>query len=159
MKPFINLAALTDFQALENGNFRERYANISSKIGAKKLSYSIIVVEPGFKSCPFHNHHASEEMFLILEGEGTLRFGEKTYQVKSNDIIACPPGNQRVAHQLINTGNVPLKYLALGTEEAIDVCEYPDSGKMQTMVNQPAEQILRHMSKLDDEIDYFEDEA
>ena len=68
-------------------------------------------------------------MFFILEGSGRLRFGDKEYEVKQHDFIACPPGGTEVAHQLVNTGDVPLRYLALSTAIGTDVFQYPDSGK------------------------------
>jgi len=35
------------------------------------------VLPPGKAQCPFHSHRAEEEMFLVLEGEGELRFGNE----------------------------------------------------------------------------------
>ncbi len=127
MKPLINLDEVNDFEEIDDGPFQERYAGISEKIGAKKLGYSIAIVPPNKKVCPFHNHRINEEMFLILEGEGTLRFGDREYSIKKNDIIACPPGGREVAHQIINTSDCDIKYLCLSTNEPFDICEYPDS--------------------------------
>ena len=82
MKPIINVNDVNDFQEHKHKSFEAKYANISQKIGAEKLGYNITIVPPGKKSWPFHNHHVSEEMFIILNGEGTLRFGDKKYPVK-----------------------------------------------------------------------------
>ncbi len=154
MKPFINLDDLDDYKELNNGPFSERCTAIDEKIGAKKLGYSITILQPGKKVCPFHNHRINEEMFLILEGTGTLRFGEKEYPIKKNDIIACPPGGRDVAHQIINTSDLELKYLCLSTNEPYDICEYPDSNKVMSMVSGE----FKHISKADQKIDYFEGE-
>ena len=51
---------------------------IGPLVGAKDLGYSYDVVPPGKRSCPFHSHHAEEEMFFIVKGTGTLRYGEET---------------------------------------------------------------------------------
>src|SRR5262245_45007251 len=56
-----------------------------------------------------------EEMFLIIEGERELRFGDKRYPIRKHDVIACPPGGPEVAHQIINTGKTTMRYLALST--------------------------------------------
>ncbi len=69
-------------------------------------------------------------MFLILEGEGELRFGQLRYPLRAMDVIACPPGGAEVAHQIINTGLGPLRYLAVSTLAPIELAEYPDSGKI-----------------------------
>src|ERR1700687_314019 len=106
-----------------------RLAPIGSKLGAKKLGYNITVVEAGKRAFPFHHHHANEEMFFILEGTGTLRFGKEEYRVRAGDVIACPPGGPEVAHQLVNTGTTELKYLAVSTLIDTDIWQYPDSGK------------------------------
>ena len=39
----------------------------------RKLGLSVDTVPPGKQSCPYHFHHAQEEMFVVLEGTGTLR--------------------------------------------------------------------------------------
>jgi len=106
-----------------------RWCEIASRIGARKLGYNLTVVAPGKRNCPFHNHRVEEEMFFILEGSGELRYGDTRHPLRAGDIIACPPGGPETAHQIINTGSVELRYLAVGTNEAPDICEYPDSGK------------------------------
>tara|TARA_B100001123_G_C14536827_1_gene720616 strand:- start:73 stop:303 length:231 start_codon:yes stop_codon:yes gene_type:complete len=75
------------------------------------------------KSCPFHNHQVNEEMFLIIEGSGLLRFGKDEYTIQKNDIIARPAGGKDVAHQIINNSDSDLKYLALSTKEMAKICE------------------------------------
>ena len=159
MKPLINLDELDEFTQSSVGDFQESYTGISEKIGAKKLGYSLTIVPPGKKVCPFHNHRINEEMFLILEGTGTLRFGGDEYPLRPQDIIACPPGGQDVAHQIINTGEGDLRYLCLSTNEPYEVCEYPDSGKVLSSVRGADDQGFRHMARLADDIDYFDGEA
>ena len=46
---------------------------------ARKLGYNLTVLPPGKAQCPFHSHRGEEEMFLILEGEGELRFGDQRH--------------------------------------------------------------------------------
>ncbi len=158
MKPIINLDELSKFEEYEHGSFQGKYAMIGTAIGAKRLGYNLTIVQPGKKSCPFHNHYINEEMFLILDGTGVLRFGDKEFPVKKNDIIACPPGGKELAHQLINTGDSDLKYLALSTKDPYDICEYPDSDKLLTMVGDFTDMKLRHISRKSDSLDYFDGE-
>lgn len=106
-----------------------RWGEIASRIGARKLGYNLTVVAPGKRNCPFHNPRVEEEMFFILEGSGELRYDESRHPLRVGDIIACPPGGPETAHQIINTGSVELRYLAVGTNGTPDICEYPDSGK------------------------------
>lgn len=102
---------------------------LSSRMGAQKLGYNLTVVPPGKCAFPFHNHHVNEELFLVLEGTGELRIGADTTKIKAMDVIACPPGGPELAHQILNSGDTDLKYLAVSTVESPEYVEYPDSGK------------------------------
>ncbi|MGI2258323.1 cupin domain-containing protein [Shewanella sp. GXUN23E] len=158
MKPLINLNELSESQSSERGKYGETSYPVSELIGARKLGYSLSVVPPGKRVCPFHHHRHNEEMFLMLEGEGTLRFGDQTYPLRPLDIIACPPGGAEVAHQIINSGSEDLIYLCLSTNEPIDICGYPDSGKVLAMTGEQGNRTFRHMSRIRDEVDYYEGE-
>ena len=153
MKPFINLDDLENFNESCHGLFQDKYASFSKDIGAKTLDYGLAIVPPGKKLCPFHHHRISDEMFLILEGEGILRFGEEEYALTKHDVIACPPGGPEVAHQLINTGSVYLKYLCLSTQTPHEICEYPDSNKVLVMSGDYV-----HLSKRAEPAEYYEGE-
>ena len=158
MKPVINLDELDDYRENSDGPYQEKYAPVSEKISAKNLSYSVSVVPPGKKVRPFHNHRIIEEMFLVLEGSGTLRYGDKEYPLKKHDIIACPPGDKSVAHQIINTGDSDIRYFCLSTNEPYDICEYPDSNKILSTAGPSNKRDFTHISRLDMAVDYFDGE-
>lgn len=143
MKPIINLDELTMESPPASGSYEERFGVISDRIGARKLGYNLTVLPPGKKCCPFHSHRVLEEMFLILEGTGTLRFGDQTYPLRPMDVIACPPGGPEVAHQIHNTGDTELKFFALSTREREDICEYPDSGTVGVYAGEPGKDRIR----------------
>ena len=46
---------------------------VSEGTVARKLGCGVDTVAPGQQSCPYHFHHTQEEMFIVLEGQGTLR--------------------------------------------------------------------------------------
>lgn len=98
---------------------------------AKNLGASIHIVAPG-SSCPYHFHHAQEEMFIILEGEGTFRIAGELLSIREGDVVFIPPGPE-YPHQIINSSNEPLKYLSISTREDPEIVEYPDSGKYQAI--------------------------
>jgi len=96
---------------------------------ARKLGCSVDIVPPGKQSCPYHFHHAQEEMFIVLEGGGTLRVAGQRLPITAGDVVFIPPGPE-YPHHIINTSDAPLKYLSLSTKDYPEVCEYPDSDKL-----------------------------
>src|SRR5437899_1577827 len=103
-------------------------ARLARGTAASKLGASIDVVAPGKRGCPYHLHYAQEEMFVVLEGEGTLRVAGEMLPLRPGDVVFIPPGPE-YPHQIINTSAAPLKYLSISTMEVPEICEYPDSGK------------------------------
>lgn len=129
-RPIVNLADAPFARSTRHGErFEARIAPLSPLLGAKKLGYNLTVVPPGKRAFPFHTHHANEEMFFILEGTGVLRYGAEEHPVRPGDVIACVPGGAEHAHQLVNTGETELRYLAVSTTIDTDIFQYPDSGK------------------------------
>lgn len=159
MKPIANLddVAFTDIE--DNGYFTSKRAQFSDGIGARKLGYNLTVLPPGKAQCPFHNHHGEEEMFLILEGEGVLRFGSERHPIRKHDVIACPTGGPEVAHQIINTDSVPLRYLAVSNVVDIETCQYPDSNKIMIGSGKRGEPGLWKVFRTDDAVEYYERES
>ena len=157
-KPLVNLADVEFDDVEDNGFYTSKRARFSASIGARKLGYNLTEVPPGSAQCPFHSHRIEEEMFLILEGEGRLRFGDKTYPIRKHDVIACPVGGPEVAHQIINTGRTTMRYLALSTRVEVDACEYPDSRKVMVLADPQGENRLRTMFRAEDAVDYYERE-
>ena len=130
---------------------------IGPLLGAKDLGFSYDVVQPGKRSCPFHSHRGEEEMFFIVKGTGTLRYGSETRKVRAGDFIACPTGGPETAHQLINDSDAPLAYISVSTMLAAEVCEYPDSGKVGAFGGVGSDR-LRHMTQYDHNVDYWQGE-
>jgi uncharacterized cupin superfamily protein len=158
-RPIMNLDEVAFDDIEENGRFTSSRGQISDHIGAQKLGYNLTVLPPGRTQCPFHNHHAEEEMFLILEGEGELRFGSDRYPIRKHDVIACPPGGPEVAHQIFNTGSVPLRYLSLSTIAEVETCEYPDSQKVMVVAGKRGQRRLRKMFRAEGgTVDYYDRE-
>jgi len=123
---------------------------------ASKLGASIDIVAPGMRSCPYHFHYAQEEMFIVLEGTGTLRVAGEHLPIKSGDIIFIPPGPE-YPHQIINSSDAPLKYLSISTREQPELVEYPDSGKFQATALHEGKPV-RYVQRPSASLDYWQDE-
>ena len=159
MKPIANLDEIDSFDDVEeDGFYASRRALFSAGIGARKLGYNLTILPPGKAQCPFHSHRGEEEMFLILDGEGELRFGDRRFPIRRHDVIACPTGGPEVAHQIINTGTTELRYLALSTRVDIEVCEYPDSGKVLLSAGRDGGSRIRKMFRSEQDVDYYDRE-
>lgn len=143
---------------MPTARFGGRIGSIGPRIGARELGYNLTAIAPGKAAFPKHSHRANEEMFFVLEGNGELRIGDAVHAVRAGDVIACPAGGPETAHQLFNTGEVELRFLAVSTMRYPEVCEYPDSGKfLATTGMQPAD--LRQIGRLGESLDYWEGEA
>jgi len=157
-KPILNLDQVVFDHLEENGLYTSSRGTIGARIGARHLGYNLTVLPPGKAQCPFHCHHGEEEMFFILEGEGELRFGDQRYPIRAHDVIACPPGGPEVAHQIINTGHAPMRYLAISTVAALEACEYPDSQKILVTAGGPGPSRLRKIFRSEATVDYYDRE-
>jgi len=147
---------LEHFEAVD-GKFASDFARIGPLLGAKDLGYSYDVVQPGKISCPFHSHRGEEEMFFIVRGEGTLRYGAERRKVRAGDFICCPVGGPETAHQIVNDSNAELAYISVSTMMPAEVCEYPDSGKVGAFGGS-GESRLRHMTETSSGVDYWKGE-
>lgn len=129
-----------------------RCGGVSTGTAAVKLGAGFDVLAPGKRSCPYHFHHAQEEMFVVLEGEGTLRVAGQLLPIRAGDVIFIPPGPD-YPHHILNTSNADLRYLSISTQERPEVCEYPDSGKVGTFGEG-----VRLVQRRDAALDYWEGE-
>ena len=125
---------------------------------ARDLGCGYDIVPPGKCGCPYHLHYAEEEMFVILEGEGTLRVAGEMIPIRAGDVIDIPPGPE-YAHQIINIGAVPLRYLSISTQKSPEVCGYPDSGKYGVYTRKAAGLVAgRRLHRADGDLDYWDGE-
>ncbi|MGH7952949.1 MAG: cupin domain-containing protein [Limisphaerales bacterium] len=71
----------------------------------------VVVLEPG-EAPPLHKHDDTEQVFYILEGEGSLSIGEKqeNYAVRPGDVVRIPP---TTLHSIQCVGGKSLRYLAI----------------------------------------------
>ncbi|MBQ0932651.1 cupin domain-containing protein [Ideonella sp. 4Y11] len=129
-----------------------RGAVLARGTAARQLGCSVDVVPPGQQICPYHLHHAQEEMFIVLEGSGTLRVAGERLAIKAGDVMFLPAGPE-YPHHILNTSDAPLKYLSISTRQYPELCEYPDSGK--TMAWTPTTRVVQRQGEA---LDYWDGE-
>ena len=161
-KPVINVDQLEYEHFGKGDKFAADRAPVGPLIGARKLGYAVIRLEPGKRAWPYHAHHIIEEMFFVLSGHGTLRHAGQEYPIRAGDFIASPadPGQP---HQIVNTSGEELVYIALSSDAQADVIQYPDSGKYgvwhgdTSNPRDPAN--FRVFARVEDGVDYWDGEA
>lgn len=125
-----SLVNLADAETLED-NHRTvgrtiRY--LSRSAGSVKTGLRHQTVPAGMLNCPPHCHSAEEELFVVLEGGGTLLLGEDEHPLRAGSVVARPAGTG-VAHAF-RGGPEGMELLLYGTRDPNDICFYPRSGKV-----------------------------
>ena len=161
-RPIVNLDELAYVAQSHGDRFEARLGPIAARLGARMLGARITVLPPGKRAFPFHCHHANEELFLVLSGSGTLRYGAEQHALRAGDVVLTPAGGPETAHQIVNTGDAELRFLCVSTMVEPDVCEYPDSGKFAVVESPKPGSAQRGRAwaaaKHDAKVDYWEGE-
>ncbi len=154
--PKLNLDDLELTPFGKGQKFSASLGRIGGPLGTKKIGCGLVVLEPGKRAWPHHEHYGQEELFIILAGEGTIRYGDGTSSVKTGDVIFTPPG-KGTAHQIVNTSDKELRYLAFSSTDNPELCYYPDSGKYgaYSFAGDDAVHLIAHE---DSGIDYWDGE-
>lgn len=160
INPVVRIADLPLEPFSQGNSYQSADAGIADRLGLTQIGASYSEVPPGKSGCPCHVHHVEDEMFVILEGEGTYRFGSESYPVMAGDVLGAPRGGVEHAHKLTNTGKGPLKYLSISTKSDIEVCEYPDSGKfmVSSSVAPRGAGRFRYIGRGNSPLDYWDGE-
>ena len=140
MEPFDDLA----------GRYAGSVAEIGLRIGARHLGYRLVILPPGKRFSPLHSHEAEEELFLVLDGNPTVRTPRGSIECRKGDVIAFPAGDAG-AHQLLNTSAAPCTVFMLGEDDVNEVAYYPDSNKLWVRSRQL-------LLRADPQLDYYEGE-
>ena len=106
--------------------------DLGRAVDSERTGLTHYVVPPGMLMNPPHVHSAEEEIFVILEGSGTLQLypsprsdGDELeeFPIRAGCTIARPAGTRR-AHG-IKAGDDGLTVLAYGTRDPNDIVPLP----------------------------------
>ena len=122
--------------AREGASVARSVRDLGRAAGSYKTGLQLFEVPAGKLNNPPHCHSAEEEIFVVLDGEGTLelwphlrRGGEhEKHPVRRGSVVARPAGTGR-AHAF-RAGDGGLTLLAYGARDPRDVTYYPRSGKL-----------------------------
>ena len=120
-----------------------RGRDLGRAAGSCRTGIKVYDVLPGKLMNAPHSHSAEEEVFVVLEGSGTIEVwphpraasdpenwpgGHEQHAVHAGHTIAIPAGRGRPLS--VRAGDGGLRVLAYGTRDPNDIAYYPRSGKV-----------------------------
>lgn len=154
--PKIHIDAVELVKMGNGKNFVASLGRIGAQLGMKKIGCSVVELEPGQRAWPLHLHYGLEELFIVLDGEGTLRYDDGEFEIKQGEIFFAGTG-PGTAHQIVNTSDAKLRYLALSSMGDPELCYYPDSRKYGAYSWRDGKG-ARFMARDDSGVDYYDGE-
>ena len=132
-----NVIALDDVE----GDYGGMMKRLGAAGGAKVSGFNLVTLPPNEEGAAPHCHSADEEIFVVLDGEGTLELWgrptpgqppatepQETHALRRGHVVSRP-ASTAISHCL-RAGDKGLTYLAFGTRDPNDVCYYPRSNKI-----------------------------
>jgi uncharacterized cupin superfamily protein len=110
------------------GDFDGSWKRLGRDAGAERTGLNWGRLDPGESDDNAHCHSAEEEVFVILDGEGTLFLGDEEHPVHRGHVVHRPPATG-VAHSW-RAGDEGLTVLFYGTREPNDIIYYPNSNEI-----------------------------
>ena len=98
--------------------------------GLTPFGAHVDTLQPGAWSSQRHWHSAEDEVIYLLSGTATLRDDAGMTDLFPGDAVCWRQGDPN-AHHLTNRGDVPARWLIIGSRAAGDICTYPDDGSRQ----------------------------
>jgi uncharacterized cupin superfamily protein len=114
-----------------------RGARLLERPEGTRLVGAVWELDPGASSGPYHVHHATEELLVVLDGSATLRTPDGEREVARGDVAHFPVGASG-AHQVLNRSDAPVRYLMVAAHTGTDVIEYVDEEKVVVYSNSPS---------------------
>jgi uncharacterized cupin superfamily protein len=127
-----------DEVAIAYGDTDRRQRALGHAGGSRVTGLNHVVVACNRLSCPPHVHAAEEEVFVVLEGDGSLLLYDcdthpqappTLYAVGAGDLVVRPAGSG-VAHAFLANA-MGLTILAYGERRGDEMTYYPRSGKVR----------------------------
>jgi len=115
----------------EGGRLTARSDLFDLVSGLEDLYASKEALEPGEVYNRLHSHTGSEELYIVLEGEGVIRVNERLLPFKAGQCFGKPRGYD-CSTQVLNTGAGRMVFLDIGTLNIaeVDLGRYPEHGEL-----------------------------
>ena len=107
------------------------------KLNVRLLSISFSKDEKDWPSV-LHTHHFTE-LFFVAGGGGNFLFRDKSYPIKTGDLIIVPPYLEHTEQSALNH---PLQYYVIGIDGIIFQPETGESSGVQFFCNFPNQDLI-----------------
>jgi mannose-6-phosphate isomerase-like protein (cupin superfamily) len=104
----VRVRRLSEAAVEERGRLRSHFLLDAGDLGSKNLSVTWVNVPPGAEQRP-HSHPDSEQIYVIVRGNGRMQVAGDTEQVGEGDVVFIPPA---ATHGIKNEGPEPLVYVS-----------------------------------------------
>jgi uncharacterized cupin superfamily protein len=149
-----------DFDAEQDEpGFRWRRARLGRQAGLERVGLSLLEIQPGEATFPYHFHFANEELLIVVEGRPSLRTPDGWRELEAGEVVGFPRGEEG-AHQVVNRSDEPARVALVSEMVGPDVVVMPDSGKVQARENAPGapDPGLWQIFRSEDAVEYLEGE-
>lgn len=102
---FSRLAEIESFITKDGSAIRELMHPASHAVQGQSLAEATLAPGTGTQ---LHLHRVTEEIYHVTAGQGLMRLGAITFEVRRGDTVVIPPST---AHNIRNTGRRPLRIL------------------------------------------------
>ncbi|MFM6854838.1 MAG: cupin domain-containing protein [Sphingopyxis sp.] len=129
--PKINLDAITQTNATgylppyDQPVAGRWYRRLAPATGLTDFGASHVTLQPGAWSGQRHWHEGEDELVIMLAGQAVLVDDDGRTPMHAGDVAVFVKG-QANGHHLINEGDVPCVFVAVGRPSTTD-CHYPDA--------------------------------
>ncbi|MHB8692375.1 MAG: cupin domain-containing protein [Solirubrobacteraceae bacterium] len=127
----VNVQAVQS-RTIDRGRTSAVRRDLGRAVGSRSTGLKHAVIAPGMESSPPHCHSVEEELFVVLDGSGTVVLGHgdgaEELELRAGNVVSRPAGTG-IAHCFL-AGPDGLTALAYGTREPSDLCYYPRSNKI-----------------------------
>lgn len=120
----------------ESGKLNSHSSLFDLTAGLQDIYATREILGPGQVYNRFHSHAEVEELYIVLEGKGTIRVNERVLPIAAGQCFGKPRGYD-CATQIVNTGSEPMLILDVGTNldrTKVDLFHYPDHGELMLRV-------------------------
>lgn len=127
--PIINLfdkqsAFLQQTSGVKNG---DHYTWLTGFLGSNRLFSQIYQLGPNSSGNRLHGHSDVDEMFVVLEGTGSVKTAQGIFPIKTGDVIAKPGGSSLSAQFIAGEQGITILDIECwSAPDQTDIVVYPE---------------------------------